>query len=264
VCKKEKPWQQHNALLHMASPVPLLLRVAAEGSPQAVQNRNPQSAIPMRFDGVSQQLVRLRGARGGLWVSTSSELPRLGVMNTRWSTRGSITRDKPVPAEKDHLKAVTFLNCNCISPESPGRRSIEEAEFSFSWNRLMPRRNARLGKSASGLRGQDARLGKSASGLRGQDARLGKSASGLRGQGTGGVLPLIPHKRIERREWVKGAWAPTRISCRLSIWVEKLVQRYHAGMRALSAWAEVQMHQEARDRGRGGIPTAPRADCLSG
>jgi hypothetical protein len=38
---------------------------------------------------------------------------------------------KPIPAKKENLKAVTFLNCNCISPESPGRRLIEETEFSF-------------------------------------------------------------------------------------------------------------------------------------
>jgi hypothetical protein len=37
----------------------------------------------------------------------------------------------PFQQQKENLKAVTFLNCNCISPESRGRRSIEETEFSF-------------------------------------------------------------------------------------------------------------------------------------
>jgi hypothetical protein len=37
----------------------------------------------------------------------------------------------PFQSVKENWKAVTFLNCNCISPESPGRRLIEEIEFSF-------------------------------------------------------------------------------------------------------------------------------------
>jgi hypothetical protein len=38
------------------------------------------------------------------------------------------------------LKAVTFLNCNDISPESPGRRWIEETEFSFLLERAALRK----------------------------------------------------------------------------------------------------------------------------
>jgi hypothetical protein len=40
--------------------------------------------------------------------------------------------NEPVPArKKEKANAIIFLNCNCISPESPGRRLIEETEFSF-------------------------------------------------------------------------------------------------------------------------------------
>jgi hypothetical protein len=54
--------------------------------------------------------------------------------------RSSLRSDfnKPVPAKKENLKVVTFLNCNCISPESPGRRLIEETEFSFLLERAYP------------------------------------------------------------------------------------------------------------------------------
>jgi hypothetical protein len=46
-----------------------------------------------------------------------------------------LTPYKPVPAGKRKLERVTFLNCNCISPESPGRRLIEEIQFSFRLER---------------------------------------------------------------------------------------------------------------------------------
>jgi hypothetical protein len=36
----------------------------------------------------------------------------------------------PFQPVKENWKAVTLLNCNCISAESPGRRLIEEIEFS--------------------------------------------------------------------------------------------------------------------------------------
>jgi hypothetical protein len=39
--------------------------------------------------------------------------------------------DRPVPTGKTGKRAL-FLNCNCISPESPGRRLIEEIEVFFS------------------------------------------------------------------------------------------------------------------------------------
>jgi hypothetical protein len=45
-----------------------------------------------------------------------------------WGRTDLLSRFQPV---KEDLKAVTFLNCNCISPEGPGRRLIEEIEFSF-------------------------------------------------------------------------------------------------------------------------------------
>jgi hypothetical protein len=41
----------------------------------------------------------------------------------------------PFQPVQENLKAVTFLNCNCISPESPGRRLIEEIAFSFRLER---------------------------------------------------------------------------------------------------------------------------------
>jgi hypothetical protein len=41
----------------------------------------------------------------------------------------------PFQPEKENWKAVTFLNCSCISPESPGRRLIEEIKFSFRLER---------------------------------------------------------------------------------------------------------------------------------
>jgi hypothetical protein len=44
---------------------------------------------------------------------------------------GRTCRISPFQRKKEKLKAVTFLNCNCILPESPGRRLIEESEFYF-------------------------------------------------------------------------------------------------------------------------------------
>jgi hypothetical protein len=41
------------------------------------------------------------------------------------------TDHKPVPAKKKKTRKRSLFNCNCISPESPGRRLIEETEFSF-------------------------------------------------------------------------------------------------------------------------------------
>jgi hypothetical protein len=41
----------------------------------------------------------------------------------------------PFQPVKGNWKAGTFLNCNCISPESPGRRLIGEIEFSFCLGR---------------------------------------------------------------------------------------------------------------------------------
>jgi hypothetical protein len=43
---------------------------------------------------------------------------------------------KPVPSrQKKTGRRALFLNCNCISPESPGRRLIEEIEFYFRLER---------------------------------------------------------------------------------------------------------------------------------
>jgi hypothetical protein len=52
-------------------------------------------------------------------------------------------RISPFQPKKENLKTVTFLNCNGISPESPGRRLIEEIEFSFRLERAYSRMAAR-------------------------------------------------------------------------------------------------------------------------
>jgi hypothetical protein len=44
----------------------------------------------------------------------------------------------PFQQKKDTLKAVTFLNYNCISPESSGRQLIEDIEFSFLLEQAYP------------------------------------------------------------------------------------------------------------------------------
>jgi hypothetical protein len=46
----------------------------------------------------------------------------------------------PFQQVKENCNAVTFLNCNCISPESPGRRLIEDIEFSFRLERAYDRK----------------------------------------------------------------------------------------------------------------------------
>jgi hypothetical protein len=43
--------------------------------------------------------------------------------------------DEPVPAGKRKLERGHFSQSNCISPESPGRRWIEESECSFRLER---------------------------------------------------------------------------------------------------------------------------------
>jgi hypothetical protein len=48
---------------------------------------------------------------------------------------GEWVRIRPFQPVKENWNAVTFLNCNCISPESPGRRLIEDIEFSFGLKR---------------------------------------------------------------------------------------------------------------------------------
>jgi hypothetical protein len=51
---------------------------------------------------------------------------RHGVLHSEEDVSISLSQQK-----RENLKAVTFLNCNCISPESPGGRLIEETEFPF-------------------------------------------------------------------------------------------------------------------------------------
>jgi hypothetical protein len=58
----------------------------------------------------------------------------------------------PIQPVKENWKAVTFLNCYCILPESPGRRSIEEVGFSFRLERPYspsPTQTHRQGRSGS-------------------------------------------------------------------------------------------------------------------
>jgi hypothetical protein len=52
---------------------------------------------------------------------------------------GGVRRNKAVPAKRENWKEVTFLNCNCISLESPGRRLIEKTDFSFLLERAYGR-----------------------------------------------------------------------------------------------------------------------------
>jgi hypothetical protein len=45
------------------------------------------------------------------------------------ASRAPVAIISPFQPVKENWRAATFLNCNCISPESPGRRLIEEIEF---------------------------------------------------------------------------------------------------------------------------------------
>jgi hypothetical protein len=45
----------------------------------------------------------------------------------------------PFQQKKENLQALSFLNCNCISPESPGRRLIEVTVISFLLERAYVR-----------------------------------------------------------------------------------------------------------------------------
>jgi hypothetical protein len=69
------------------------------------------------------------------WVRGSDIEARnmCGREQTTLSRRGGGM--SPFQPVKKNWKAVTFLNCNCISPESPGHRLIEAIEFSFRLER---------------------------------------------------------------------------------------------------------------------------------
>jgi hypothetical protein len=58
-----------------------------------------------------------------------------------WRLLGAISPFQPL---KGNWNAVTFLNCNCISPESPGRRLIEDIECSFCLERAYGAYSARM------------------------------------------------------------------------------------------------------------------------
>jgi hypothetical protein len=45
---------------------------------------------------------------------------------------------KPVPKEKRKLECGHSAQSNCISPESPGCQVIEEIDFVFAWDGLIP------------------------------------------------------------------------------------------------------------------------------
>jgi hypothetical protein len=87
-----------------------------------------------------------KGLKGGGGVRRGRERGWMGKMIVSAGVKQGAK--SPFQPKKENLKAVTFLNCNCILPESPGHRLIGETEFSFLLER------AYCGLCAGGYRGE--------------------------------------------------------------------------------------------------------------